>query len=356
MENRDADGLFIYNCHRLILMFAETKEQRNDKDLRGIVGVVDIPYTIMKPMHNKQSFQDKVGIQSLIKTIGEYMECYSRYLNVTLNDEFWKDYGYVPKILGPPSYQDKPFRRKRMAHVKPVIQCCKCLKWRAVPFQSRFLDEPQFPPEEWACSMNPDSNFNECARPETLDKFSVEEYKAKQSNMREYEMQAQREHEQAMERERERNKFASLVQKENQTTKKTIPVFDSILSNGNKKRKDSASASNLLTPRNSVQFDDYAYDSDPEPIDTDPPEAESDDSRDRNYVPGRSSQSQRKSTTSDKNRPAKKICKDKAITSDSSPSEMITRPSQLESGRTSQACANNELVSALFSVKLIDKI
>lgn len=336
LENRDADGLFIYNCHRLILMFTETKEQRMDKELKGIVGIVDIPYTIFKPMHNKQAFHDKVGIQSLIKTVGEYLECYSRYLNFPLNNDFWRDYGYLPGHRGPPALQDKSYKRKRMVHVRPMLQCDLCLKWRSVPFQSRYLDEPHFPPDNWNCDMNPDSNFSECSTQEYLEPLKFEQFKPRQSNMKDLEAQIQRDHEANRERERadrelrlsqqsQASRYANLVQKENQKTSKTIPVFDTLSSsasaNGSKKRKDPAaeaaanSGSSSSKNNNNNRLDDYAYSDSEEAAggddDTELDEVASDDTRsDRNYVPGRSSQTQSRSNK-DKNRAPKRVCKDK---------------------------------------------
>jgi len=47
INNRDADGLFIYNCNRLIIMHETTKQQlKYRNEYRGIVGVVNIPYYV----------------------------------------------------------------------------------------------------------------------------------------------------------------------------------------------------------------------------------------------------------------------------------------------------------------------
>ena len=40
VHNRASDGLFIYNCHRLILMHERPKTQSKSVDLRGLIGVV----------------------------------------------------------------------------------------------------------------------------------------------------------------------------------------------------------------------------------------------------------------------------------------------------------------------------
>lgn len=57
LHNRNADGLFLYNCNRLILMFQHTKLQQKEDEYRGIVGIVNIPYLVLEPTHNKQGFQ-----------------------------------------------------------------------------------------------------------------------------------------------------------------------------------------------------------------------------------------------------------------------------------------------------------
>lgn len=47
INNRNDDGLFIYNCNRLILMHEPTQQQKkNEREFRGIVGVVNVPYYV----------------------------------------------------------------------------------------------------------------------------------------------------------------------------------------------------------------------------------------------------------------------------------------------------------------------
>lgn len=47
INDRDADGLFIYNCNRLIIMYEATRVQQKRKgEYRGIVGVVNVPYFV----------------------------------------------------------------------------------------------------------------------------------------------------------------------------------------------------------------------------------------------------------------------------------------------------------------------
>lgn len=59
VENRSHDGCFIYNNGRLIKMYEKTGVQcENGVSGGGVVGVVDVPFTVMEPTHNKQDFAD----------------------------------------------------------------------------------------------------------------------------------------------------------------------------------------------------------------------------------------------------------------------------------------------------------
>jgi hypothetical protein len=50
LHNRSQSGFFIYNCHRLILMYKKYGRQgKFDPEYHGIVGLVDVPYSIMDP-------------------------------------------------------------------------------------------------------------------------------------------------------------------------------------------------------------------------------------------------------------------------------------------------------------------
>lgn len=47
----------------------------------GVVGVVDIPYLVLEPTHNKQDFADAKEYRHLLKAMGEHMV------------QYWKDIG-----------------------------------------------------------------------------------------------------------------------------------------------------------------------------------------------------------------------------------------------------------------------
>ena len=47
----------------------------------GVVGVVDVPYLVLEPTHNKQDFADAKEYRHLQKAMGEHMV------------QYWKDLG-----------------------------------------------------------------------------------------------------------------------------------------------------------------------------------------------------------------------------------------------------------------------
>jgi hypothetical protein len=40
-------------------MYEHAKPQMKSKDYQGIIGIVDVPFLILEPTHNKQSFADR---------------------------------------------------------------------------------------------------------------------------------------------------------------------------------------------------------------------------------------------------------------------------------------------------------
>lgn len=42
----------------------------------GVIGVVDVPYIVLEPTHNKQSFADSKEYTALLRALGEHMEQY----------------------------------------------------------------------------------------------------------------------------------------------------------------------------------------------------------------------------------------------------------------------------------------
>ena len=52
----------------------------------GVVGVVDVPYMVLEPTHNKQDFADAKEYRTLQKAMGEYMV------------QYWKDVGIGKRL------------------------------------------------------------------------------------------------------------------------------------------------------------------------------------------------------------------------------------------------------------------
>jgi hypothetical protein len=154
VNNRAADGLFIYNCNRLILMYEHTKLQKSDKKYRGIVGIVNVPYLVLEPTHNKQAFADSKEQQLLINALGEYMDQYLRDVEENLNFEFWKSFGYLYQndFHTLPSDEDV-YKRKRLQSTGILLQCDSCLKWRKIQWNRRLMDS-NFIKDDWQCSNN----------------------------------------------------------------------------------------------------------------------------------------------------------------------------------------------------------
>ena len=94
VHSRDSDGLLVYNNNRLIVIFEHTSLQKNyESKHRGIVGVVNIPYNVLEPTHNKQSFVEPQERKALIKSLTEHMDQYLNDLGKDLDTEFWEGYG-----------------------------------------------------------------------------------------------------------------------------------------------------------------------------------------------------------------------------------------------------------------------
>ena len=64
IQNRKCFGMFVYNCSRLIKMYERVGPQlEGGCSGVGIIGIVNVPYLVLEPTHNKQDFADaKVGV------------------------------------------------------------------------------------------------------------------------------------------------------------------------------------------------------------------------------------------------------------------------------------------------------
>lgn len=48
----------------------------------GVVGVVDVPYLVLEPTHNKQDFADAKEYRHLLKSMGEHLAQYWKDTNI----------------------------------------------------------------------------------------------------------------------------------------------------------------------------------------------------------------------------------------------------------------------------------
>ncbi|PVD32722.1 hypothetical protein C0Q70_08167 [Pomacea canaliculata] len=171
LENRAHDGVFVYNCSRLIKMYEKVGPQveggvysclADTVILQApmfVSGIVDVPYLVLEPTHNKQDFADAKEYRHLMKAMAEHMI------------QYWKDvaisqasYGYTSDKWRDPPSSDAKFIRKRAMQISKTLQCDLCLKWRMLPFLSSSVNT-EFP-DNWQCSMNPDQQHNRCTTAE----------------------------------------------------------------------------------------------------------------------------------------------------------------------------------------------
>uniref|UniRef100_A0A8D3DHR0 CW-type domain-containing protein n=1 Tax=Scophthalmus maximus TaxID=52904 RepID=A0A8D3DHR0_SCOMX len=163
IEQRDLDGMFVYNCSRLIKMYEKTGPQLDGgMACGGVVGVVDVPYLVLEPTHNKQDFADAKEYRHLLKSMGEHLAQYWKDTNIAQKGivKFWDEFGYLSASWSAPPSSEQRYKRRRAMEIPLTIQCDKCLKWRTLPFQMDAVDKRY--PDSWVCLMNPDSAQDRC--------------------------------------------------------------------------------------------------------------------------------------------------------------------------------------------------
>ncbi|CAL8262833.1 unnamed protein product [Boreogadus saida] len=163
IEHRDLDGMFVYNCSRLIKMYEKTGPQlEGGMACGGVVGVVDVPYLVLEPTHNKQDFADAKEYRHLLKSMGEHLAQYWKDTNIAQKGivKFWDEFGYLSANWSSPPSPEQRYKRRRAMEIPLTIQCDKCLKWRTLPFQMDAVDKRY--PDSWMCLMNPDSSQDRC--------------------------------------------------------------------------------------------------------------------------------------------------------------------------------------------------
>ncbi|XP_032765346.1 ATPase MORC2B [Rattus rattus] len=174
IERRDHDGMFIYNCSRLIKMYEKVGPQlEKGMACGGVVGVIDVPYLVLEPTHSKQDFADAKEYRLLLRAMGEHLAQYWKDIAITQYGiiKFWDEFGYLSANWNRPPSEELHFKRKRAMQVPTTIQCDLCLKWRTLPFQLSAVEEGY--PDNWVCSMNPDPEQDQCEAFEQAQKIPL---------------------------------------------------------------------------------------------------------------------------------------------------------------------------------------
>ncbi|XP_064613507.1 ATPase MORC2-like [Liolophura sinensis] len=192
IENRSHDGVFVYNCSRLIRMYEKVGPQTDGGVCcSGIVGIVDVPYLVLEPTHNKQDFADAKEYRHLTRVMGEHMEQYWNSSGVAQQiTKFWENFGYVSGNWKDPPSSEPKYLRKRHMQLSMTLQCDKCLKWRILPFSAGNIGFDF--PDDWVCEMNTDPSHNRCTAaeqklniPEAVFKKEVKTQEMKQQKLEE---------------------------------------------------------------------------------------------------------------------------------------------------------------------------
>ncbi|NWS68902.1 MORC2 protein, partial [Crotophaga sulcirostris] len=174
IEHRELDGMFIYNCNRLIKMYEKVGPQlEGGMACGGVVGVVDVPYLVLEPTHNKQDFADAKEYRHLLKAMGEHLTQYWKDVAIAQRGivKFWDEFGYLSANWNQPPSSELRYKRRRAMEIPTTIQCDVCLKWRTLPFQLNSVDKSY--PDSWVCSMNPDPEQDSCEAAEQKQKVPL---------------------------------------------------------------------------------------------------------------------------------------------------------------------------------------
>ncbi|NXU39586.1 MORC2 protein, partial [Drymodes brunneopygia] len=174
IEQRELDGMFIYNCSRLIKMYEKVGPQlEGGMACGGVVGVVDVPYLVLEPTHNKQDFADAKEYRHLLKAMGEHLAQYWKDVAIAQRGiiKFWDEFGYLSANWNQPPSSELRYKRRRAMEIPTTIQCDVCLKWRTLPFQLNSVEKNY--PDSWVCSMNPDPEQDRCEAAEQKQKVPL---------------------------------------------------------------------------------------------------------------------------------------------------------------------------------------
>uniref|UniRef100_A0A5K3FUI9 CW-type domain-containing protein n=1 Tax=Mesocestoides corti TaxID=53468 RepID=A0A5K3FUI9_MESCO len=195
--NRACDGMFVYNCSRLIKMYQRIGPQQDSSMMcRGVVGIVDVPYMVLEPTHNKQDFADAKEFRQLMRAMADHLMQYWDDLAIDKNgnedtNRFWKSFGYLSARWRDPPSDEEKYARKRYSCVSLCVQCDKCLKWRVLPYSQNQVGRDV--PDNWQCRDNPDQKHRRCDTPEEdmSPPMGVLKRKIKTKEQRQAELEAQ---------------------------------------------------------------------------------------------------------------------------------------------------------------------
>lgn len=121
------------------------------------MGVVDVPYLVLEPTHNKQDFADAKEYRHLLKSMGEHlaqywkdsnigecflafplwlememkcsfkmgMKCWFRSVRVAQKGivKFWDEFGYLSASWSAPPSSELRYKRRRAMEIPLTIQC-----------------------------------------------------------------------------------------------------------------------------------------------------------------------------------------------------------------------------------------
>ena len=121
-------------------MSEPTRMQRmsTKSEYRGLVGIVNVPYLVLEPTHNKQKFANEVEQKKLVDKMSDYMEQYLFECAQLIDKTFWKKFGYLDDSSHLP-IDDHPYNRVRLGSANIYAQCDECLKWRQLVLHERYL-------------------------------------------------------------------------------------------------------------------------------------------------------------------------------------------------------------------------
>jgi hypothetical protein len=102
LNNRMQSGCFFYNSNRLIIMYESLgRQKKHDPDYRGIVGIINVPYSAMIPVHSKQAFKNEDEYKILKNAADKFMDQYVRDIKLELNvkDDSLKDFWMEVRVI-----------------------------------------------------------------------------------------------------------------------------------------------------------------------------------------------------------------------------------------------------------------